>query len=50
MVYLEQYEGAMYRDKPADSERFLAVLNNLCGLSSPREHTRSLLLEALKSL
>ncbi|WP_063795177.1 helix-turn-helix domain-containing protein [Streptomyces silaceus] len=47
MVYLEQYEGALYDEKPANSERYLAVLNNLCGVASLSQHTRSLLTEAL---
>ncbi|MFD4791222.1 helix-turn-helix domain-containing protein [Streptomyces sp. NPDC058459] len=49
MVYLEQYEGAVYREKPADSERYQAVLNNLCGVASPADQTPSLLREALDS-
>ncbi|WP_172381152.1 helix-turn-helix transcriptional regulator [Streptomyces sp. MNP-20] len=48
MVYLEQYEGAVYHDKPANAERYLAVLNNLCGVASLAQHSRSLLEEALK--
>ncbi|WTO32929.1 helix-turn-helix domain-containing protein [Streptomyces achromogenes] len=49
MVYLEQYEGAVYREKPADSERYLAVLNHLCGVATPADRTASLLEEALDS-
>ncbi|MEV0259043.1 helix-turn-helix transcriptional regulator [Streptomyces sp. NPDC050732] len=48
MVYLEQYEGAVYDEKPASSERYLAVLNNLCAVASLAQHTRSLLEEALR--
>ncbi|MGA4838152.1 helix-turn-helix domain-containing protein [Streptomyces sp. G45] len=48
MVYLEQYEGAVYHDKPANAERYLAVLNNLCGVASLAQHSRSLLEEALE--
>jgi hypothetical protein len=47
MVYLEQYEGAVYREKPAESERYQAVLNNLCGVSSPAAQTPALLEAAL---
>ncbi|MFI9833748.1 helix-turn-helix domain-containing protein [Streptomyces sp. NPDC051913] len=47
MVYLEQYEGATYREKPAESERYLAVLNNLCGVASPPAQSPSLLTAAL---
>jgi transcriptional regulator with XRE-family HTH domain len=47
MVYLEQYEGALYREKPSDSERYLAILNNLCGVANPAEQTRALLEQAL---
>lgn len=46
MVYLEQFEGATYYEKPADTERYQAVMNNLCGLASPYERTRTLLAEA----
>lgn len=48
MVYLEQYEGAIYDEKPASSERYLAVLNNLCAAASLTQHTRSLLEDTLK--
>jgi hypothetical protein len=47
MVYLEQYEGAVYRDKPAESERYQAILNNLCGVASPTTQTPALLKAAL---
>jgi transcriptional regulator with XRE-family HTH domain len=47
MVYLEQYEGATYQEKPAESERYLAVLNNLCGVSSPPAQSPALLKTAL---
>ncbi|MFD3821927.1 helix-turn-helix domain-containing protein [Streptomyces sp. NPDC058625] len=47
MVYLEQYEGALYREKPSDSERYQAVLNHLCGVATPADQTASLLQEAL---
>ncbi|MFJ4519207.1 helix-turn-helix domain-containing protein [Streptomyces sp. NPDC088770] len=47
MVYLEQYEGAVYREKPSESERYQAVLNNLCGVANPTEQTLSLLRQAL---
>ncbi|MFH9828207.1 helix-turn-helix domain-containing protein [Streptomyces bobili] len=47
MVYLEQYEGAIYRDKPTDSERYQAILNNLCGVANPTEQTPALLEQAL---
>lgn len=47
MVYLEQYEGAIYRDKPSDSERYQAILNNLCGVANPAEQTPALLEQAL---
>ncbi|MGW0926049.1 helix-turn-helix domain-containing protein [Streptomyces sp. NPDC002755] len=47
MVYLEQYEGAVYRDKPSESERYQAILNNLCGVSNPAEQTPTLLEQAL---
>ncbi|MGW2492328.1 helix-turn-helix domain-containing protein [Streptomyces sp. NPDC001606] len=47
MVYLEQYEGAVYREKPAESERYQAVLNHLCGVATPADQTPSLLQEAL---
>ncbi|MES9524123.1 helix-turn-helix domain-containing protein [Streptomyces capoamus] len=47
MVYLEQYEGALYRDKPAETERYRAVLNNLVGVANPIEQTASLLQQAL---
>ncbi|GAA5215882.1 helix-turn-helix domain-containing protein [Streptomyces thinghirensis] len=47
MVYLEQYEGAVYREKPSESERYQAILNNLCGVASPPDQTRSLLEEGL---
>ncbi|MGW0886311.1 helix-turn-helix domain-containing protein [Streptomyces sp. NPDC002671] len=47
MVYLEQYEGAVYRERPSDSERYLAVLNHLCGVATPADQTASLLQEAL---
>jgi hypothetical protein len=47
MVYLEQYEGAQYREKPSESERYQAVLNNLCGVASPAAQTPALLKGAL---
>jgi transcriptional regulator with XRE-family HTH domain len=47
MVYLEQYEGAVYREKPSDSERYQAILNNLCGVANPAEQTPTLLEQAL---
>ncbi|MER6406240.1 helix-turn-helix transcriptional regulator [Streptomyces viridosporus] len=47
MVYLEQYEGAVYREKPSESERYLAVLNHLCGVATPADQTASLLRQAL---
>ncbi|MEU9575112.1 helix-turn-helix transcriptional regulator [Streptomyces massasporeus] len=47
MVYLEQYEGALYREKPSESERYLAILNNLCGVATPKEQTPALLDQAL---
>ncbi|MFH8804905.1 helix-turn-helix domain-containing protein [Streptomyces sp. NPDC017936] len=49
MVYLEQYEGAIYRDKPSDSERYQAILNNLCGVANPAGQTPALLEQALAS-
>ncbi|MCZ0991767.1 helix-turn-helix domain-containing protein [Streptomyces diastatochromogenes] len=49
LVYLEQYEGAVYREKPSESERYQAVLNQLCGVASPVEQTPSLLQEALEA-
>ncbi|WP_405885653.1 helix-turn-helix transcriptional regulator [Streptomyces longwoodensis] len=49
MVYLEQYEDALYREKPAESERYLAILNNLCGVANPAEQTRALLEQALSA-
>ncbi|MEV7862951.1 helix-turn-helix transcriptional regulator [Streptomyces hirsutus] len=47
MVYLEQYEGAVYREKPSESERYQAILNNLCGVANPVEQTPALLQQAL---
>ncbi|MGW1543264.1 helix-turn-helix domain-containing protein [Streptomyces sp. NPDC002309] len=47
MVYLEQYEGALYREKPSESERYQAILNNLCGVANPAEQTPALLEQAL---
>ncbi|MGW0602087.1 helix-turn-helix domain-containing protein [Streptomyces sp. NPDC002776] len=47
LLYLEQYEGAVYREKPSESERYQAVLNNLCGVACPAEQTPSLLQAAL---
>ncbi|MGW0578823.1 helix-turn-helix domain-containing protein [Streptomyces sp. NPDC002920] len=47
MVYLEQYEGAVYREKPSESERFQAILNHLCGVASPADQTPALLEETL---
>lgn len=47
MVYLEQYEGAIYREKPAESERYQAVLNHLCGVASPADQSPTLLEKAL---
>ncbi|MFJ6900584.1 helix-turn-helix domain-containing protein [Streptomyces hokutonensis] len=47
MVYLEQYEGALYREKPAESERYQAILNNLCGVANPATQTPALLEAAL---
>ncbi|MFJ4691750.1 helix-turn-helix domain-containing protein [Streptomyces sp. NPDC088766] len=49
MVYLEQYEGAIYRDKPSDSERYQAILNNLCGVANPASQTPALLEQALRT-
>ncbi|MDR6981020.1 transcriptional regulator with XRE-family HTH domain [Streptomyces sp. 3330] len=49
MVYLEQYEGAVYQEKPAESERYQAILNNLCGVANPVEQTPALLEQALAS-
>jgi hypothetical protein len=46
MVYLEQYERADY-PKPLESERYLAVLNHLCGVASPAGQSLTLLEEAL---
>ncbi|MEU9381294.1 helix-turn-helix transcriptional regulator [Streptomyces sp. NPDC048279] len=47
MVYLEQYEGAVYREKPSESERYQAILNNLCGVATPAAQTSALLEDAL---
>jgi DNA-binding XRE family transcriptional regulator len=47
MVYLEQYEEAVYREKPADSERYQAILNNLCGMATPYDQTAALLEDVL---
>jgi transcriptional regulator with XRE-family HTH domain len=47
MVYLEQYEGALYREKPSESERYQAILNNLCGVANPADQTPALLEQAL---
>ncbi|MFJ4689220.1 helix-turn-helix domain-containing protein [Streptomyces sp. NPDC088789] len=47
MVYLEQYEGAQYREKPAETERYQAVLNNLCWSADPAGDTPGLLKKAL---
>ncbi|MFJ8510188.1 helix-turn-helix domain-containing protein [Streptomyces avermitilis] len=47
MVYLEQYEGAVYREKPSESERYQAILNNLCGVATRAEQTPALLEQAL---
>jgi hypothetical protein len=47
MVYLEQYESAVYREKPSDTERYQAVLNHLVGVANPIEQTATLLQEAL---
>ncbi|MFJ6727646.1 helix-turn-helix domain-containing protein [Streptomyces sp. NPDC091281] len=49
MVYLEQHEGAVYRDKPSQSERYLAVLNHLVGLATPADQTASQLREVLRT-
>jgi hypothetical protein len=49
LVYLEQYEGAVYREKPSESERYQAILNNLCGVANPAEQTPALLEQALAS-
>ncbi|MEU2772883.1 helix-turn-helix transcriptional regulator [Streptomyces sp. NPDC007162] len=49
MVYLEQYETAVYREKPSESERYQAILNNLCGMANPAEQTPALLEQALAS-
>ncbi|WP_430379261.1 helix-turn-helix domain-containing protein [Streptomyces sp. B1-3] len=47
LVYLEQYETAVYREKPSESERYQAILNNLCGVANPAEQTPALLEQAL---
>ncbi|MCF3962723.1 helix-turn-helix domain-containing protein [Streptomyces fuscigenes] len=47
LVHLEQAGSAQYIEKRESTERYLGVLNNLCGASAPFDRTPALLREHL---
>jgi hypothetical protein len=50
VVYLEQFTSARYFDKPAETEQYLHVLNQLGTAARPPTETRSVLEAILTQL
>jgi transcriptional regulator with XRE-family HTH domain len=50
VVYVEQFTGARYFDKPADTEQYLHVLNQIGTAAQPPTATRSVLERILKEI